>query len=252
MPAALHRMCRTEEVEPVVITSKFMMTSSRQVSDYLLCFDCEQILNRNGEHWVLPKLATWDRGFPFYNLLTEIPAVVKDGKLLAYASGRNPSIDAGKVIHFAMGIFWKAAVHSWRGGKTEPRLQLGPYTELIRQFVIGDAAFPENVALSLHVLSPPAKAFTFFQPYQGAARGSFRVSAFYVPGMEFTLSVGKRIPIEIMRTAVSTAPDHAILAHDFSGQMHEMYKRLSGKAKKSKKLVQLLANSKLRTPAPTS
>lgn len=246
MPAGLYKLCRTKNLEPVMITSEVMMPTSRQLRDYLLCRECEQVLNTRGEAWLLPKLATWEGEFLFHDLLkSEIP-VLEDEGATAYAAGENPRIDVHRLIHFAMGIFWKAAVHSWKANEDEPRLMLGPYTEPLRRFVLGEAVFPTNMALVLSVLPPPAKAITIIQPYTGSGRGDFRVFAFYVPGMEFVLTVGNHITQEIKRTALSTPPEHPIIAIDFSSRLLNAYRHHAGTARKSRRLIELLARGRYR------
>lgn len=60
---------------PVVVTGMCMDQTSLQIRDYLVCGDCEQVLNKNGEDWVMPMLAG-EAGFPFFDLLkNEVPAI---------------------------------------------------------------------------------------------------------------------------------------------------------------------------------
>jgi hypothetical protein len=86
----------------------------------LLCTDCEGVLNKGGENWMLPLFAKRDGSFGFYDLLTSMPPVAALGHTRLYFGAQNPIIDSDKIIHFAMGIFWKASVHSWRGGEKDP------------------------------------------------------------------------------------------------------------------------------------
>jgi len=67
----------------------------------------------------------------------------------AYAAVRNPEIKPDKLIHFALGMFWKASVHSWKGGVREPLIDVGPYRETVRKFVRGEIPFPERMALTI-------------------------------------------------------------------------------------------------------
>jgi hypothetical protein len=38
---------------PIVVTSKVMMSTSKQVQDYLLCRDCEKRIDQNGKDYVI-------------------------------------------------------------------------------------------------------------------------------------------------------------------------------------------------------
>src|ERR1035441_5822279 len=56
LPKALFRLLRTQcarNPDPIWLTSKAAWTSSTQLVDELLCFDCEQRFHREGEDWVL-------------------------------------------------------------------------------------------------------------------------------------------------------------------------------------------------------
>ncbi|HEX8881806.1 MAG TPA: hypothetical protein VF749_17310 [Candidatus Acidoferrum sp.] len=126
LPRALYDYCRTVDSEPVVMTSRIVMQTSRQVQTPLLCLDCEDVLNKGGENWLLPLLATVDGKFPLLDIIERFEPDVPDGELRIYASSRNPAIKIEKLIHFAMGVFWKASIHSWRGDSKELQIDLGP------------------------------------------------------------------------------------------------------------------------------
>ena len=124
MPAALYDYVRLPGGNPVTFNTQLVIESSRHMQHPLLCRACEDILNKGGEAWSLPLFARVDGSFPFHDLLTQIPPDVVDGDAKLYAAVRNPEIDTAKLTHFAMGIFWKAAVHSWLGGETDPLIDL--------------------------------------------------------------------------------------------------------------------------------
>jgi len=83
-----------------------------------------------GEQWLLPLLATIDAKFPLLDMIERFPPDIVDDvedDLRGYAAAQNPEIKVEKLAHFMMGVFWKAAVHSWRGDSKEPAIGLGPY-----------------------------------------------------------------------------------------------------------------------------
>src|SRR5258708_17951482 len=145
LPSAVYRMCRPESGEitdPIGIRNDpktktlRVYQSSRQITGHVLCSDCEQILNTNGEDWVLPHLSTL-HGFPLYDKLTTVEPEIVDGDVAAYASVKVPYIRTDFLIHFGMGIFWKAGVHDWQTGHGWLRLEFGPYRDEIRGFLLG-------------------------------------------------------------------------------------------------------------------
>lgn len=153
MPSALYDYLRRPDFKPVRVAHGIVMTSDRQDQDYLLCLDCENILNKGGESWINSKLCTMERNFPLYELLVQLPNFA-DSDIALYYLPDNSVIDFEKVTHFGMGIFWKAAVHPWKGNKTDPLIQLGPYTDPIRQWLLRQAEFPQDVQLWVSISRP--------------------------------------------------------------------------------------------------
>ena len=84
-----------------------MIPTDRQTQDFLLCEDCEGVLNSGGERWILDKLATWERTFPLYDLLTKVPCLFDEDGMAVYLEVQNPEIEVEKLTHFALGLFWK-------------------------------------------------------------------------------------------------------------------------------------------------
>src|SRR5438270_518716 len=118
MPRQLYDYCRKGQHRPIKVGDGVLIPTDRQTRDYLLCEDCERVLNDGGERWFTGKLATWERKFTFYDLLTKVPPILDEDGASVYLAAQNPAIDVAKLIHFALGIFWKASVHSWRPTRT--------------------------------------------------------------------------------------------------------------------------------------
>ena len=68
-PAGLYRYCKAKDLGPVRMTATEITVTNIEVTAPLLCQECEDRLNRDGENWLLPKLATIDQKFPFYDLV---------------------------------------------------------------------------------------------------------------------------------------------------------------------------------------
>lgn len=124
MPAALYDYCRKEEHRPIKVGDGFVIPTDRKTQDYLLCQECEDLLNKGGEKWIADKLATWERSFPLYDLLTKVPPEFDEDGMIVYSAAKNSDIEVNKLEHFALGLFWKAAVHSWRGSTRNPRMPI--------------------------------------------------------------------------------------------------------------------------------
>jgi hypothetical protein len=181
VPGAVYDLCGVKG-EVIIVTSRSVSYTGRQLKYPLLCEPCDGSLSTDGENWTLPLLATPGGGFPLFDLLQEVPPDCSEPDLAGYAAARNPEIDFQKLTHFALGVFWKASVHSWRGGEIENLIQLGPYSEEIRKFLRGEGPFPKYVALTVGILPKPVKDISFCLPYRGA-KAECHHFMFYVPAL---------------------------------------------------------------------
>src|SRR5215831_15710174 len=100
IPAAIYRLCRNEledVPDPIGIrsdskTNSFrLFQTSRQVTGYVLCPECEQLLNANGEGWVLPTLATVEK-FPLYEMMSKVQPDFREDDLDVFYASKLPSI----------------------------------------------------------------------------------------------------------------------------------------------------------------
>jgi hypothetical protein len=240
IPAAIYKRLRRENSEPVRITSRHAVQTSQQIQCPLLCLDCEHMLNRGGEDWLLPLLPTADGTFPLYDILFKSPPYgpVGDAKLKLYAASRTPEIEVEQLAHFAMGVFWKASVHSW--GIVQPRESLidfgSKYREPIRKYLRREASFPQKAALLIAVLPPHAAKIGFVTPVL-KSKEKYHLYAFFVQGIQFTLLVGNSVSKEEKEVCFVSNPVHPVLVGDFS---HDIFNNVLvpmwARAKKSRNL----------------
>jgi len=243
-PAGLYKYCKAANLGPVRMTAKEIAVAKEEVTAYLLCQECEQRLNRDGENWLLPKLATMEEKFPFYNILTEVPPDTLEDGSAAYASSRNRKIGFRKLTNFAVGVFWKASVHSWRNNKTEPMIQLGKYGEEFRRFLVGKGKFPKHATLVVGV-SPPEKAVIGFMMPHFRGVSTYHQFVFYVPGIVFVLQVGKQISDFERQLCFYSDPLHPIIVADLAKDIYGMVGKYTAKAVRSKEVADYL-NAKKR------
>jgi hypothetical protein len=215
IPRAVYDFVRTVDKSPFAISDIYQGYTDRQLQDYLLCNECEDVLNKGGETWLLPLLAEYDGPFPFHDLLTEIPPEIVDGNAAGFAAAKNPKIECDKLAHFALGVFWKASVHSWSGRKRTPLIGLGPYQEGIRRFLRQESAFPSDIVLTIGVLPAPTKLIAFEYP-NGGRSGPTHKFEFMLPGIRFVLATGKSLSDELRRTCFMAHPARPIVLMDFS------------------------------------
>jgi hypothetical protein len=221
IPAALYKECRLPGGHPIVFNSRLVYESSRQMQSPLLCEDCEDILNKGGENWMVPLLAKADGSFGLHDLLTSLPpaAVIEDARV--YFAAQHSKIDSSKIIHFAMGVFWKAAVHPWIPGEKEPLIDLREFAEPVRTFLKGESPFPNEMVLTVGILPVPVKHLAISAPYQGS---NMKVTnfLFYAVGIEFSLLVGSAITDEERGGSFSANANRPIIVVDFSPMLREI------------------------------
>jgi hypothetical protein len=177
---------------PVRVGDGVVIPTNRHLKAYLLCLECENILSKGGETWVCPRLGWANRSFPLYDLLRVAGGFYDDekGEGIFYA-GNNPAIDIEKLTHFALGIFWKAAVHSWKGGESAPMIELGPYEEPIRRWLKGEGVFPDDVTIDFVVSRPQRMQIALNQPVEIPKDNKLRLYMFHMVGAQFALTLEK-------------------------------------------------------------
>jgi hypothetical protein len=136
--------------------------------------------------------------------------------MAAYAGVKVPDIRTDFLVHFALGIFWKAGVHDWQTGHGTLRLELGSYQDDMRSFLLG-GLFPQHASLMINVVPPSLPTISAYMPYTIKAAG-FTFHSFYVPGVEFMLTVGKRTPDFLKAMCVVSNPARPIVVGAFTAQ----------------------------------
>lgn len=205
IPAGAFKSLRARQSpnpNPLVVTTDWIGQSSEQAAAYVFCRECEDVFNDGGERWLIPRLAQLD-GFPLYDTLTKAQPFYRDGDFSAYQASSIPRFDVPKIIHFGMGIFWKASVRNWGNRGPEIQIALGDYAEPMRQFILGRAPFPAGTYLSVCVLPPTVPLLGVLMPIRTKQR-EFHRFKFYVPGIEFSLNVGRQVPLEIREACIAS------------------------------------------------
>jgi len=198
LPAAIYKQFRDPELpnpNPLLTRKTIALQTSAQLSDYVLCRGCEDLLNKQGENWVVRNIAHKDN-FPLLEALQRGKPVISGGGVAVYAGAEIPQLNMDKLVYFALGIFWRASVHRWRLlGGNPVQIDLGKYGPAIRQFLLGIQPFPQNTVVLIFVSHTNTPLLSTF-PYLEHKRG-YHSFSFYVPGMQFKLKTGKMIPEQI-------------------------------------------------------
>lgn len=100
MPAALYGMILRQggaEGNPMVVTREITLQTSRQFWAHLLCSECEDRFNRNGEGYALTQVHNADR-FPLLDRLN-VAMPLRATPELALYSGRDIEIDVDQLAY---------------------------------------------------------------------------------------------------------------------------------------------------------
>lgn len=209
---------------PIVMSHGKLKQVADQLRGYAFCHDCEQLLNKRGEKWVLANIPD-DQGsqFPLQDaLIPENPVFIGDG-INVYAGRQIEAFDMDQLIYFGLSIFWRGAAREWKSshGGIAPSVNLGEYYEPIRQFLLG-GPFPDDVVMLFYVrnLKPVMNAATTVLWATSQLSG---FHWFYLNGLGFKLYSGKGFPEQIRQLCVYRSPDGFVLVDSEFGRMVHNY-----------------------------
>ncbi len=188
---------RLKNPNPVAMTRTASKTSSRQMTALLLCEECEDLLNKNGERYVLDWLAPTqvvNGGFPLLERMAVAIARSETPHLITY-SGADIGIDTEKFAYFALSILWRASVHRWQlpDGSFASQISLNDYAEPVRRYLLTEVPFPHDIAVVLTVCSDPESRSCLFSP---SRRGEtpVRTYSFLALGVFFDILIRPNLP----------------------------------------------------------
>jgi hypothetical protein len=227
---------------PVLLGSGTMRQSSSQMRDHLFCFDCEQIFNLQGEGWVHGRIATV-KGFPLFDSLKTYTPVFAENDYAVYDARTISEWDCAKLLHYGAGIFFKAGVHVWESEGNKVSIDLGPDLDALRRFVLGQAAFPANMALSISIAGNAKPLLVTVSPVPVGADG-FDQFQFYVPGIMYTLQVGKAIPADTHAIAFASPKIKVVFVRDVSEQAKHFLRSLEPDKAQADQIIKSFAPSK--------
>src|SRR5438093_112529 len=114
MLAAVYKLSRIysrSDPNPVIISKRNSFTTSRQVSAYFLCGECEDKFSRNGERYVLNQCARPNGEFKLRESLGLDSPVCVDAKFKVYDVTTLLGTRVDQYVYFAASVFWRASAH---------------------------------------------------------------------------------------------------------------------------------------------
>ncbi len=227
IPAAMYKYIIRGALgaEPVVVGRRITSTTSQQVRDHLLCSDCEDLFNKNGERYTLKWV--WNgKDFPLLDRL-KLALHKRESNQYLLFSGDRVGLDTDQFAYFGLSVLWRSAVHIWNtplGGKSN-KMDLGKFEEPIRRFLLG-APFPNDVYIHLTVCSDAPSRQLFYMP-QKVSNMPIVAFSFLTLGMHFMIYTMKTQSVALRDTSCA-GPDRTILMRDCAQKAMEAYQQFSG------------------------
>lgn len=206
--------------------------SDKQIKQKALCRGCEDRFNKGGEDLILREYLRSPNKFILLEKLNSIeePILFKGEEWFKPIDiiGLQPE----KYLYFAASIFWRASAINWKDISPFSPNALGKrYSELFRSYLLGKSNFPKNACLTVHVDNPKYLRSIAMLPVVSKNK-NFYSHIFIIPGIKFTLLVGKALNISdalyldgkiaFIRTDFSDAQknsEYSLLANDL---LHEV------------------------------
>jgi len=196
---------------PYIMSLDYVGQSSAQAQQYLLCHECEQRFNRNGEKWVAANCyCPQKKTFRLREKLEGTLPILSGPQGGAYDASKIPKIDIKKLVYFGASVIWRASLRSWQLQKQvyQPIEICPTYKEELRLYLLG-RPFPQNAVATVYVSTLDAPLLLAGFP-DSLAEDSIQVHRFYIPGIWFLLLLGENIPEESRKMCILRSPFHPI------------------------------------------
>jgi hypothetical protein len=186
---------------PTFLSTTKILQTSQQVKQHLLCTECEGRFNIHGEQWCLKHCDRGGGRFRLRQILSLNPPIWDRNGFRLYEGATIGDLNTKALVYFGLSVFWRAAVHNWKTPDGEVGVELGPYEEPLRLFLLGEQPFPSNMVITVRISD---LGNLMWVPVQKNSAG-FHISTFGMLGLVFNLVVGSKIPAEFY--AIGTEPN---------------------------------------------
>jgi len=234
LPAGMYRRLLSEDKNPhpILITRAGSRSSSEQITDNVLCRDCESRFGRLGENYALRCAADSRR----FRLLEELEAITpsrSDKEFRGYKVADTTNIKRDELAYFALSVFWRAAVHRWpeaNGSGRTDRIVLGAENvESLRRFLLGEQPVPSTMALFFVVLTDKLSQGSMYAPSPSGKKDFCWGYGFFACGFMFNLLVSRKLRFQQTGACLIKSPERWIWVRDGEAKSLEAYRYLIAK-----------------------
>lgn len=212
LPKALYRLIRASgkrNPHPVRLTATGRQQTAFQARSYLLCAECERRFDQGGENLVMWHCYRGRGVFRLQALVESTAAIFSEGDLSIYSASALPNFEFEQLAYFCASVVWRASVQDWSvEGHVYEAVNLGPYQEQIRRYLLREVAFPQTATINvlLSRFKTPPLSFSFPDT---ARLDEGHCHRLHIPGITFMLTIGKRAAAEA-GLCLMHSPEHPI------------------------------------------
>lgn len=191
---AYRRLQNTEKGrdDPIRVANGTACHTSAQITQHLLCEDCEGRFSRREDY--VAKLTTLENGRP--NILQYVTRLNTPRGQLAVLSAE---IDTAQLAYFAGSILWRSCV-------MKQGCQLGPYESQFRGYLLEEAPFPFFAMLGLAILEPSSLSdspHNWVTELASLRAGTLWLHGFMLCGLAFRCFVGQTLKPEMKQVCLA-------------------------------------------------
>jgi hypothetical protein len=237
LPKALYRLQRTDGEHPYYSSSELIIQDQKQIADYLLCSVCEQRFNEFGEKHVLKLVHRNDEGFKLFEIVRENPYRRRsEGDYTVYRAA-DIGLDTEPLAHFALSVIWRGT-HIWPtfNGRATDGLRLDHHEESLRQYLLGIAPFPNDVAVKVSVALDDESQGILKYPFWNEDQTDAVAFTFIMRGLWFDVVFGSPLPAYVYDNCCFGSREKLIFVGDFNKYIAWQIQSEKQTAKLSKKL----------------
>ncbi len=235
VPRALYRMSHDPRAQgaaarPYTLTRRGVSRNARQLKDYVLCHNCEERFNDNGEAYVSRLMNSRVNLFPLLNRLN-VAYPHESSALAGYDaySGSAVGIDTEKIAYFCLSVMWRSSVHRWQiHDKQTTSIDLGAYQEPIRTYLLGKTPYPQDVVVHATACKDRASQGTFWPPANVPEnKSAWRVYSLLTRGIYFRMLVGADISEDVRKLCCYSGFHKFLFTADCSRQTEHAFREMA-------------------------
>jgi hypothetical protein len=193
-----------------------------EIKAYVLCRECEERFNQNGESEVLRHLAAKTKDFSdLHRTLRFAPPREEHPDVMRFA-GHEVDCHMDKFAYFAMSIVWRGCVHDWTmlDGEVRPASPMGDFQEQIRRYLLGETCLPPDMVVLVIVCSDKQSRNVWMIPKEEVAENCINVR-FLLRGILFRVLIGHQMP-DFYRGMCCTSPRKCLFYGNASHRVPEI------------------------------